>query len=258
MPDPLDPDRVRELLRGRYPGEIVAVAEAVSTNDLAMAAGRAGAGDGWVVFAERQTGGRGRQGRQWFAAEGESLAFSVVVRPGLGLRDWPRLTTVAGVAVAEAVELAAPCRAEIKWPNDIQIGGKKLAGILAETHAGDPPFAVIGIGINVGQERFPPPIADIAISLRQVAGAAPDRHLVAAAVLDRFQHWRRAVVEDFASAVDEAARRSCLLGREIRLIGSGPEETGVALRLDESGCLVVRHPDGSERTIASGEVSVRR
>jgi BirA family biotin operon repressor/biotin-[acetyl-CoA-carboxylase] ligase len=256
MSEPIDPERIRGYLRGWYAGEIVAVRETGSTNDLAAEAGRNGARDGWVVFAGRQTRGRGRRGRQWEDAGGDSLAFSTVIRPGLGIRGWPRLTTMAGVAVAEAVERVADCEAQIKWPNDIIVRGKKLAGILAETFSGENPFAVIGIGLNVGQSRFPESLADIAISLRQVSGTAPDRHWVAAAALDRLTYWRAKVEGGFGEIVALAQERSCLIGREVRLIGGGAEG-GIAKGLDAEGGLIVLGKDGVERAITSGEVSVR-
>lgn len=140
--------------------EIVVFAETGSTNDCAAQLGRQGAPGGQVIFAERQTSGRGRFGRRWDSASHRGLWFSMLLRPSLAVPQWPRLTTWAAVAIAMAIEKQTGERAMIKWPNDVFVGGRKVAGILIESGAdrGGAPFAVVGIGVNVNHEAgdFPP------------------------------------------------------------------------------------------------------
>ena len=140
--------------------DIVVFNETSSTNDHATLRGRQGAAGGLVIFAERQTAGRGRFGRPWASASHRGLWFSLLLRPALPVSAWPRLTTWAAVSLAAAIEDSLGLAAAIKWPNDIYLGGRKVAGILAEsgTDSAGQPFAVVGIGVNVNHEAgdFPP------------------------------------------------------------------------------------------------------
>ena len=150
--------------------EIVVFEETGSTNELVLQRGRQGADAGLIIFAERQNAGRGRFGRRWESAPHRGLWFSLLLRPALPLARWARLTTWAAVAVAAAVERVAGRRASIKWPNDVFLDGKKVAGILIEsgTDGAGLPFAVVGIGVNVNHEPsdFPPELGDRATSLK--------------------------------------------------------------------------------------------
>ena len=141
-------------LARRVGREILVLAETGSTNDVAAQLGRAGAPEGLVVFAERQTAGRGRLGRKWESAAHKGLWFSLLLRPTFALADWARLTTWAAVGIARGLEEALPgFRAAVKWPNDIYLLGKKAVGILCESVAGPGGYAVVGIGVNVNHTR---------------------------------------------------------------------------------------------------------
>src|SRR5512134_2109839 len=137
-----------------------------STNDELRALAAAGSPDGLVLLALQQTAGRGRRGAAWFCPAGESLAFSILVRPAEPKALWPRLALAAGLAVAEAAESFGP-PAGIKWPNDVWIGRRKVAGILVEA---GPDFAIVGIGLNVHTTSFPAEVSEIATSLRIASG----------------------------------------------------------------------------------------
>ena len=158
-----------------------------STNDDVREAARAGAAAGLVVVAERQDAGRGRRGAAWVCPPGEGLAFSVLLRPAEKKALWPRLSLAAGLAVAEALDRFGVF-AEVKWPNDIWIGGRKVSGILVE--AGED-FVVAGIGINVGVRGFPAALQDSATSLAIERSEAPGRAAVLVAVLERLRVWER-------------------------------------------------------------------
>ena len=240
--------------------EILVFEETDSTNDVAMRRGRQGARGGLAVFAERQTAGRGRFGRRWNSASHKGLWFSLLLRPCLPLAQWPRLTTWAAVALASATEEVVRTRAEIKWPNDIHLGGKKIAGILAEIGedaAGDA-FAVVGIGVNVNHEPadFPVELSEKAGSLREFAGELVDRSAFAAILLRALNARIPDLENAFDAIVRDAGQRSGLLGRWIQVrVGEAIAE-GVAEALDGDGHLMLRTGAGSLSRLTAGEVTI--
>lgn len=260
------PDRlIADDLTARLGGcplvrEIVVFEETGSTNELVLQRGRQGAEAGLVIFAERQTAGRGRFGRRWESASHRGLWFSLLLRPALPLARWSRLTTWVAVAVAAAVERITGRRAAIKWPNDVFLDGKKVAGILIEsgTDAAGQPFAVVGIGVNANHEPadFPPELAERAASLRMATGRPCDRPELAAQVLLELNARLDRVTDAFADLVGEAAARSLLLGRWVQLRSGASLHEGLAESLDENGQLLVRAGDGSAECFIAGEVTV--
>jgi BirA family transcriptional regulator, biotin operon repressor / biotin---[acetyl-CoA-carboxylase] ligase len=251
----LDAGGRRNLIR-----EIIVLEETDSTNDVIAQLGGSGAAEGVVVFAEAQRAGRGRLGRRWESASHKGLWFSLLLRPGFAFELWPRLSTWAAVAITSAVEDIVPCRAAIKWPNDVLIDGKKIAGVLIETHTDNAGghFAVAGIGLNVNHapDDFSPAISGTAGSLSLAAGHRVDRQAVAAAVLRRLDDSYPNLARSFGDLVTTAQARSCLIDRWIRLRDGGTIFEGVAERLDENGALVLRQADGRRATIAAGEVTL--
>ncbi|SRR5579862_828456 len=253
-PDRLIADDI--LSRLDQPGfvrEIIVFEETGSTNDVAAQLGRGGAAEGLVVFAERQTSGRGRLGRRWESSAGRGLWFSLLARPQFSMRFWPRLTTWAAVAVARGIEDSTPCEGKIKWPNDIYVAGKKAAGILTETQMDGNPFAVAGIGVNINQEAadFPDSLHGKAGSLLMAAGRPLDRMEIAAKILRRLDAAYPLIESGFEKIVAEARARSFLEGRWVE-IGS---EQGVVEGLDEEGGLLLRKPDGRLITLRGGEAT---
>ena len=240
--------------------EILTFEETASTNDIAARLGREGHAGGLLVFAERQTAGRGRFGRRWESAPHAGLWFSLLLRPAFDMPRWVRLTTLAGVCVAAAIERATGLHAQVKWPNDVLIEGKKIAGIITEC-SGDAKggmFAVVGIGVNVNHEAMPPEIADRAASLRQIARRTFDRSALAAAIVTELAARLPDVETHFDRIVSEAARRSSVLGKWIRLETAGTSFEGRAEHLDADGNLLFRLADGSLRTMTAGEVSSQK
>lgn len=237
--------------------EILAFEQTGSTNDVAMRLGREGHPGGIAVFAERQTAGRGRFGRKWDSADYAGLWFSLLLRPDWPVAQWPSLTTWVGVGVARALDAFAKSRAQLKWPNDVLLGGKKAAGILIESAADQQGrlFAVAGIGVNVNQEEFPEEIQDRAVSIRQCVGSRVDRAAVAAAILSELDDLWPAATDDFPSIVAEAADRSALLGKWVRLQSGADLIEGVAEGLDAAGQLLLRISDGTLRAMTAGEVT---
>jgi BirA family transcriptional regulator, biotin operon repressor / biotin---[acetyl-CoA-carboxylase] ligase len=239
--------------------EIVVFAETNSTNDVALRLGREGHPGALAVFAERQTAGRGRFGRQWDSADHAGLWFSLLLRPSWPMEQWPRLTTWAGVCVARAVERFVPMPARLKWPNDVLVDGRKVAGILIESalDAGGRFFAVAGIGLNVNQEEFSPELEGRAASLRQFAGARLDRSEIAGAVLAELGRDLETAGANFPAIVREAERRSALLGTWISLHTGAETIEGLAEALDENGQLLLRLQSGELRSLTAGEVTTR-
>ena len=166
---------------------------------------------------------------------------------------WPRLTTWAGVAVAATVGAGA----QIKWPNDVLLGGRKVAGILIESAVDESggAFAVVGIGVNVNQTEFPPEIADRASSLRLHAGQAVNRAEFAAALLAELARLLPIMEQDFPAILAEAAQRSAALGKWVQLFSGTETFEGVAESLDCEGNLEMRMADGSLRRMTGGEIS---
>lgn len=186
--DRLIADELRsELVGCRVGNEIVVVEETRSTNDLAWEAAERGASEGFVVFAERQTAGRGQYGRRWDSAPYRGLWLSVLLRPPMTLRESAQLTSRLAEAVSTTIKQETGCAASIKPPNDIYIGGRKIAGVLVEgrTDKEGRYVAVAGIGINVNQaiDDFPEELRATAGSLAMAAGRKIDRSKLAVALL---------------------------------------------------------------------------
>lgn len=185
----LDPDVIREGAgKGPVGQRVLVFRETASTNDLALTMGENGEPEGLVVFAERQTAGRGRFRRPWHSADGLGLWFSVLIRREIAPEEITQLTPYVAVCVWEALAEGVPGAVlRIKRPNDIYGEGGKVAGILIETRVGRRPFAVLGVGINVNQRRedFPEELRDTASSLALEGGEEVSRPAIACAVLRR-------------------------------------------------------------------------
>lgn len=232
------------------------VAETPSTNSLAADRAREGAPEGLVVVAEHQTAGRGRLDRTWETPPGTAVTFSVLLRPTVPAASWPWLPLVAGYAAATALA-GLGYRAEVKWPNDVLIGERKVGGILVErvdTPAGA--AAVVGIGINTGmtEEQLPVPTAT-SLSLEQGPDETPDRDAVLEAVvtalLERYDAWQR----DPTSLADAYADACTTVGRRVRVdLPDGGALEGEAVGVDASGRLVVQAPDGTRHEVGAGDV----
>jgi BirA family biotin operon repressor/biotin-[acetyl-CoA-carboxylase] ligase len=223
-----------------------------STNDDVRGAARAGAAAGLVVVAEVQQAGRGRRGAAWVCPPGEGLAFSVLLRPAEKKELWPRLSLVAGLAVAEALDRCGVF-AEVKWPNDIWIGGRKVCGILVE--AGED-FVVVGIGLNVGVRGFPDALADNATSLAIECGEAPARAAVLAAVLERLQVWQGCIGGRFGEPLRRLRERCALSGQRVRMSRGEEVLSGEALGIGDGGELLLRDASGIRKIVQADEVRV--
>lgn len=240
---------VEPLLRGRFGRPYLWSESCASTQDVLRGSDLP---EGAVAVTEHQTSGRGREGRPWKDVAGKALLLSVLLRPPAGTPTH-QLALVAGLAVAEAVEEQRDTAA-IKWPNDVLLEGRKVAGVLLEA-AGEE--VVCGIGINVAQadDELPAGTRVPAGSLLAVTGRAPDRAELLAAFLEIFEHryhaWCRA---GLAPLLDELEARNALRGKRVEVGG----EVGTAGAIGADGRLALVRDDGSSVLVASGEVSPAR
>jgi BirA family transcriptional regulator, biotin operon repressor / biotin---[acetyl-CoA-carboxylase] ligase len=210
-----------------------------STNERARALAAAGAPHGTLVTADEQRAGRGRQGRTWTAPPRSAVLMSVVLR---------ELSETLPLAAAVAVCEALPVEAQIKWPNDVWIEGRKVAGILVEGRPQEG-WAVLGIGMNVATEEFPPELS--ATSLRLEGSALPPEEALAA-LLAALEGWLARPPADVLAAWRS---RDALLGRAVRW--SNGSKHGIAAGVDDSGALIVETRDGRV-TLDAGEVHLER
>ena len=260
-----DLPRWREQVRGALPGffePLEVVASLPSTMARAAELATGGAAEGATVVAEEQTEGRGRLGRTWVALPGSSLLLSVVLRPPLP-RDAVWLTVAAaGVALAGAVEAAAasPVPVGLKWPNDLELGGRKAAGLLAEAHLEGQRlgWVVLGMGVNVAQRRedLPPELADRATSVALALRAPVDRAGLLAAWAERFVDGYRQLAAGEPGPVLAAYRRRLVtLGRRVRADRVGAEPVvGTAVDLTATGGLVVQTDAGARVDVLAADV----
>ena len=215
-----------------------------------------GAPEGTVVTARHQRAGRGRLGRAWWDRAGESVLVSVLLRPAIPPSRAPQLALVGALAVVDAVAAETGLTPGIRWPNDVLVAGRKICGILAEAATkadGRLERVILGIGLNVNQDAFPPDVAERAASLRQVTGRVHERERLLEAVLAALDARYRAFLAEGGAALRAAWReRSVTLGERVRT-PDGRE--GVAVDLDETGALLVRAEDGAMMRVASGEVA---
>jgi BirA family biotin operon repressor/biotin-[acetyl-CoA-carboxylase] ligase len=229
------------------PPRIVRLGVVTSTQTVALDLAADGAADGTVVVAESQTAGRGRHHRRWHDEPGASLLCSILLRPRLSPAQWPLLSLVTGVAVAHALRRGAGVAARLRWPNDVMVDGRKLAGILVESRSGADPVVVIGIGINVGQERFPGELQGRATSLRLVTGRTVDRDELLRVLVEELAAWRSGLeTQGFGPAREAWKALSATLGTQVR----GDGMSGRAVDLDADGALVIDDGHRRQRLVA--------
>ena len=261
VPDRLGPAELAPYFTGRW-RTIHWLAEVDSTQRVARDLARAGAAEGVTVIAERQTAGRGRLGRQWNSPAGLNLYCSIVLRPPLAPAAVPQIALVAGAAVAAAVAEQTGRRPAIKWPNDVLLEGRKVAGILTEMDAEvervHHVIAGIGVNLNAPARAFPPALRTKAGSLLGITGRRVDRAAFAARLLAALEaRYGRFLTAGFDAVRSEWESWSCLTGTEVRVAGPDGETTGRVLGVDADGALRLEQPDGSTVRVVAGEVTLR-
>ncbi|MGA7157555.1 MAG: biotin--[acetyl-CoA-carboxylase] ligase [Acidobacteriaceae bacterium] len=263
--EPLNPVALRTALAGtRFPARLHHFPTAESTNTLLLEAAANGAPEGTIYLADAQTVGRGRGGHTWHSSPGDGLYLSVLARPALRLREALWISLATGLALKSAIKAAVDLDVDIRWPNDLLLPqpsgpGKKLGGVLVEAavNPGEDAmlrYAVIGIGLNMNHESFPPELDAVATSLRIATGQPQSRNALLTAILraldfelTQLETHQPDLLERFASA------SSWVRGKRVRVSEQGGY-TGITAGLNQDGYLLVDEDDGTQRTVLSGGV----
>lgn len=260
-PDILHPREINRYLKTVKMGNYMEYFQTIeSTNLLAKELAQRGAPEGTVVVAEEQTGGRGRLKNKWFSPRG-GIYFSLILRPVVQLHQASLLTLLSAVAVVQAVEEVTGLSAKIKWPNDIFVGTKKLAGILLEMNAEIDliNYVVTGIGINVNISAgdFPSDLAQIAVSLKELLGKEILRPLLLAAVLKRIETlYEKALDKGFGEIITEWKKHDITLGRKLRVDTPDGMLVGKCVGISENGTLLLETEPKQVVNIFAGDVSL--
>ncbi len=244
-----DPELVALPEQGRIPWSIHYQPTVTSTQDLARGAALGGAAEGWTLVTDWQEAGRGRVGRAWVAPAGYDLLFSTVLRPPAPLMSL--LPLLAALAVAEGLFIATGLRADLKWPNDLLVEQRKLAGILLER--GGSNDVVLGVGMNVNSQQAELPAGATSVAVSR--GRAVAREHLLTAILDQLDRALvRARTEGPAWIVPGFAERSSMLGRPITYLERNQRCLAVAEAIGADGSLTVRREDGTQHHLYAGEV----
>ncbi len=237
--------------------------QTTSTNDVIEKLARDGVKEGVVVFAESQTKGRGRLGRPWISPARKGLWFSVLLRPALRPQETTQLTVAAATALWRAIQQQTGLAPEIKWPNDILIDGKKVAGILTELSAevDRVKHVILGVGVdvNLSASEFPADLKKIATSLKIETGKLVSRPELATAVLRELdQDYARICSGQFAAVADEWEERCTTIGRNVAIHVGDRRIRGRAESLGEDGALLLRTEHGRLERIIGGDVTLEK
>lgn len=259
-PDVLAPQLLAQRLRGTpFEKRIFHYFKIDSTNTVALRMGEEGEAHGAVVIAEQQTAGRGRAGRSWISEKSAGIHVTVLLRPPISPMHAPALTLAAGLAARDAIAEETGFVPDIRWPNDVLLRGRKICGILTEMQA-EPDrihFAVVGIGINVNQQKMPPELAEIATSLRIETERVHSRvDLLARLLRSLNSYYNEFIIKGTAPILRRFAEVSSFYqGKRVRITTSNESFTGTTDGLETTGILRVRRDDGRIEPVISGDVA---
>jgi BirA family biotin operon repressor/biotin-[acetyl-CoA-carboxylase] ligase len=257
-------DLLSQLGKTRVIGRDIQVfKQTTSTNDVIEKLARDGVREGVAVFAESQTRGRGRLGRKWMSPTNKGLWFSVLLRPDLRPQESTQLTVASAIALRRAIKSVTGLSADIKWPNDLLIGGKKVVGILTEMSAevDRVRHLILGIGVDVNQEihEFPPELRRTATSLRIEAGRTISRAELATAILRELDaDYARICARKFPAIADEWETGCATLGKNVAVLVGNRKIRGRAESLDDDGALLIRTEHGHLERIIGGDVTLEK
>jgi BirA family biotin operon repressor/biotin-[acetyl-CoA-carboxylase] ligase len=221
-----------------------------STMDAARKLAEGGAEQGTIVVAESQSHGRGRLSKEWLSPEG-GIYFTVILRPKISPAYAPRMSLMASVAVASAIRRLLGLKAELKWPNDVLVGGKKVCGILAEMNAELDAVNFINLGIGINANTSISQQEEKASSLKELVGKEVSRKEFFTSVLVELEERQGLLTT--TDLVEEWKSLSATLGRDVRILAPGEEITGKAVDIESSGALMIRAKDGSLRSAIAGD-----
>src|SRR6266851_4383707 len=263
VPDILTADMLRQRLKGSLFGKrIYHFFKVDSTNRVALELGHAGEPEGAVILGEEQTAGRGRAGRKWHSERAAGIYVTLLLRPKLAPVQAPLLTMMAGLSAHSAVQAVTGLAVDLKWPNDLLVRGKKVGGILTEMHAepNQVRFVIVGIGLNVNQEKFPGELANVATSLRAETGKSQSRMELLVRLLREFESdYNRFLREGVASVVARfESVSSYAKGKRVRVTNGTESYVGTTAGLGPEGLLQVEREDGRVTAVISGDVTEAR
>jgi len=260
VPDVLAPRLIRRSLGDSpFAKRIYHFFKVDSTNRVAMQLGEEGEPHGTVVLAEEQTVGRGRVGRSWHSEKTSGIYVTVLLRPAISPIQAPLVTMLAGLAARDAVAQQCGVQSDLRWPNDLLIGGKKLGGILTEMHA-EPDhvkFLIVGMGINVNHATMPETLAPIATSLRIETGRTHSRIELLVRLLRALDSYYNQLMQEGARPIVKrfAEVSSFAEGKRVRISTATETYVGTSAGLEPNGLLRVRRDDGRVEVVISGDVT---
>jgi BirA family biotin operon repressor/biotin-[acetyl-CoA-carboxylase] ligase len=277
--DPLDPDKIKANLKTKRIGRKILVYDSTSsTNDIAAEYARNKQNDGMVIFTEEQTAGRGRASNKWLSGRADSILCSIVLSMSCS-RSAPTelLSLTCAVAVAEAIGTTGRSRAKIKWPNDIMLNGKKVAGILLESKSlpitdcrlpvlkseienRKSKIYIAGIGINCHQkkESFPDELQQIATSIDAESHSVSDRVLLAKRLLSSLDHWLEIAAKNSEKVIDRWRQLSIQVGHRVTLIFNGAKFAGYCIGIDPEKGLILQLDTGGIRMFEAVHTSIAK
>ena len=258
----LDRTKLEQELKTRWAARNLRCYDEVDSTNLEMIRlAKEGAPHGTLVVADSQSAGKGRLGRKWVSPKGTGIWMSILLRPDIAPQSASMLTLVAALAVVKGIDCETGLPVQIKWPNDVVLGGRKLCGILTEmsTEAGAIRYVVPGIGVNVNMTEFPPEVSETATSLRLELGREIEREPLIARMMEAFEGYYEKFLktQDLAGLTEEYNRRSVNLGRQVKVLDPAGNFQGEAMGIASQGSLLVKMADGQVCQVISGEVSVR-
>lgn len=260
VPDRLFPHEIYHNLKTKIIGKkIYHLETAVSTMDIAYKLAQEGAFEGTIVCAETQTKGRGRLLRSWNSPKYKGIYFSLILRPNISAQEASKLTLITALSICEAIKEATGLNTKIKWPNDIMLEGKKIAGILTEMQAEQDRihFVVVGVGLNVNTKKEELP--DFAASIKEFSGTHICRIELLKAILRKIEsNYINFKNKGFKNILEKSKSISFTIGRHIKVNSQNKTIEGQALDIDLDGSLVIRKEEGILEKVFSGDVVTLR
>jgi BirA family biotin operon repressor/biotin-[acetyl-CoA-carboxylase] ligase len=263
-PDLLTPSEIKPILKTEWMGRTIHHFQTLdSTNSKAYELAVHGAEEGEVVISESQERGRGRLGRQWFSPPFLNLYLSVILRPKIPPHQAPLITLMAAVATADAIRKFSGLLPLIKWPNDILLRDRKVAGLLNEIHSemDRVHFVILGIGVNLNMDEktFSKEIRAVATSLKIEMGQAISRKVFLQSLLLELERWYSIFFEEGSAIILNAWRdRAHIKGRQVKVTSFGETLAGIAIDVDSDGALILETEDGKQKRVMAGDVEYYR
>jgi BirA family biotin operon repressor/biotin-[acetyl-CoA-carboxylase] ligase len=263
-PDLLTPSEIKPFLKTKWVGKKIHHFHSLdSTNSKAYQLALNGAEEGEVVIAESQEKGRGRLGRLWFSPPFLNLYLSVILRPKIPPHQASLITLMAAVATADAIQKFSGLLPIIKWPNDILLRDRKVAGLLNEIHSETDRihFVILGIGVNLNLEEqmFPQEIRTVATSLKIEMGETILRKAFLQSLLLELERWYTILLEEGSAVILKAWRNQAhIKGRRVKVVSFGESVVGTAIDVDSDGALILETTEGKRKRILAGDIEYKR